>query len=80
MTHEEFNELYDNGKITVKIYSGVIDGVEKCIEAFEYVTGERAFGKRYRMSRESHYIKEFDNRKVAINYFKKAAEGLKRIA
>lgn len=93
MTNELFWELYDNGKIQVKIYSGVVDDTEKSIEAFEYngkfylrihsvhkyVTGERRFGKQYRMSKESHYIKEFDTRRHANRYFKKAAQGLARV-
>lgn len=94
MTHEQFNSLYNDGKITLKIYSGTVDGVEKCIEAFEYdgkfylrihsafkyVTGRRSNGKRYGMTRESHYIKEFESREHANNYFKKASEGLVRIS
>lgn len=93
MTNDLFWELYNNGEIQVKIYSGVVDDIEKSVEAFEhngkfylrihsvynYVTGERKFGKRYRMSRESHYIKEFDNKDHANNYFKKAAQGLARV-
>lgn len=90
MTHQEFNRLYDNGKISVKIYSGFVDEVEKTIEAFtfdgkfylrihsvfRYVTGERKFGKRYRMTKESHFIKEFGTREKANAYFRKAAVGL----
>lgn len=93
MTHEEFWELYDSGKITVKIWAGIVDETEKSVEAFEYngkfflrihseytyVTGERAWGKRYRMSRASNFIKEFDSKAHANNYFKKVAEGLTRV-
>lgn len=93
MTHEEFNRLYNDGIISVKIYSGIVDETEKSIEAFEYnekfylrihsvfryVTGTRAYGKRYRMTRESHFIKEFDNKKQANSYFKKASDGLTRV-
>lgn len=93
MTNEIFWELYDNGSINVKIWDGVVDGVKKSIEAFafdgkfylrvhsvfEYTTGERARGKSYKMSKESHFIKEFDSKERANAYFKKAAEGLKRV-
>lgn len=95
MTHREFNELYNNGEISVKIYSGTMsDGVNRTIEAFEYcgkyylrihnvfyyVTGTRRFDKRYKMSRESHIIKEFNDRDYALNYFKKCSVGLNRVA
>ncbi len=94
MTHADFNRLYDAGEIIVKVYSGVIDETEKSIEAFEYggkfylrihsifkYTLDRTTecGKRYRMSKENHFIKEFDNKEHANNYFKKAAHGLTRV-
>ena len=94
MTHEEFNALYDNGLISVKIYQGMIDKEERTIEAFEwqgkyylrihkvlkYTTSRRSNGKKYAMSKESHFIKEFDTATHANNYFKKVSEGqLKRV-
>ena len=93
MTHEEFNRLYDNNEITIKIWEGIVENEEKSIEAFEYnnkfylrihsvykyVTGERAFGKKYRMTRENHFIKEFDDKNYANNYFKKISKGLHRV-
>lgn len=95
MTHEEFNRLYDNGEIVVKIWAGTFeDGTKKSIEAFEhcgkfylrihsvlpYVLDRTAeCGKRYRMTKESHFIKEFDNKNHANAYFKKAAQGLNRV-
>lgn len=93
MTHEQYWELYDNGEISVKIWDGIVNEVHKTVEAFEYgdkfflrihnafsyVTGVRKYGKRYRMSKESHVIKEFGNRESANAYFKKVAEGLKRV-
>lgn len=93
VTHKEFNYLYDRGVIDVKIWGGVVGGVEKMIEAFEYggkfflrihsirayVTKKRNNGKCYRMTNENHIIKEFAEREYANNYFKKAAEGLDRI-
>ena len=94
MEHSEFNRLYDNGEISVKIFQAVEeDGVEKTVESFEYngkyylrihsvfkyVTGERKFGKKYRMSKESHFIKEFDTKEHANNYFLKISNNFKRI-
>ena len=94
MTHEEFNNLYDTGKISVKIYTGVVDGAEKCIEAFSYngkfylrlhivlrytLDRQAECGKKYRMTKESHFIKEFDCKESANAYFRKAANGLKKI-
>lgn len=94
MEHSEFNRLYNNGEINVKIFQAVEeDGTEKTVESFEYsgkyylrihsvfryVTGERAFGKKYRMSRESHFIKEFDTKEHANNYFLKISNNFKRI-
>jgi len=93
MTHDKFWDLYNNGEIQVKVWDGEIDGVQKSVEAFEYdgkfflrihsvyryVTGERKFGKRYRMSKESHFIKEFNSKEHANAYFKKAAQGLKKV-
>lgn len=94
MEHSEFNRLYDNGEINIKIFQTVEeDGTEKTVESFEYngkyylrihsvfryVTGERAFGKKYRMSRESHFIKEFDSKEHANNYFLKISNNFKRI-
>ena len=98
MTHEEFNSLYNNGKISLKIYSGTINEngnqVEKSIEAFEhdgkfYLRIHSSFdyildrtaecGKRYKMRKENHFIKEFNNKNHANNYFKKIANGLQRI-
>ena len=93
MTHDEFWRLYDSGEISVKVYSGKVGDTEKSVEAFEYggkfflrihnsreyVTGTRAWGKRYRMTNESHVIKEFDSKRSANAYFKKAAAGLVRV-
>lgn len=93
MTHEEFWDLYDNNQITVKVFDGELDGEHKSVEAFEYngkfylrihtsyqyTTGRRAWGKRYRMSKNSDYIKEFDTKQHANNYFKKAFSGLPRV-
>lgn len=94
MTNDMFWELYDSGRISVKIWDGVVDEVRKSIEAFEfndkfylrihteyeYVLDRRAeCGKRYRMCKENHFFKEFDNRKSANAYFKKAAQGLRRV-
>lgn len=94
MTHDEFNRLYDNCEINIKIFQTVeTDGTEKTVESFEYcgkfylrihsifeyVTGERAFGKKYRMSRESHFIKEFDSKDHANNYFLKISKNFKRV-
>lgn len=94
MEHSEFNRLYDNGEISVKIFQAVEeDGTEKTVESFEYngkyylrihnifryVTGERKFGKKYRMSKESYFIKEFDTKAHANNYFLKISNNFKRI-
>lgn len=93
MTHDEFWELYDGGIIQVKVWAGIVDGEEKTIEAFEhggkfflrihtkyeYTTGQRAWSKRYRMARGNDFIKEFDSSAQANAYFKKAAQGLKRV-
>ncbi len=70
-----------------------LDKEEKTIEAFEYngrfylrihkvyryLTGERRCGKRYKMTKESHFIKEFETKQQANNYFKKVAEGCRFI-
>ena len=93
MINNLFWELYNNGKINVKIYYGIIDDVETSVEAFEYenkfylrihkiyryTTGRRSNGKKYKMTNESHFIKEFDNRNQANSYFKKVAKNLKKI-
>ena len=95
MTHDDFWDLYDSGKISVKVYSGVVDGVEKEIEAFEFggkfflrihfvddyvkTTRVRGVKKRYAMQSRSDFIKEFDNKGSANRYFKKASVGLTRI-
>lgn len=93
MNNALFWHLYSNGKINVKIYSGIIDDTEVFIEAFEYenkfylrihkiyryTTGRRSNGKKYNMTNESHFIKEFDDRNHANNYFKKIAKGIKRV-
>jgi len=97
MTHEEFNRLYGDGKINIKVFvAAEDDGTEKTVESFmyndkfylrihsvlHYVTGDRVtpFGrKRYKMSRESHFIKEFDTREQANAYFQKISKHFVRI-
>lgn len=94
MTHQDFRKLHDASLLALKIYKGNIDGEDRTVEAFEwdgkyylrihkvfrYVTGQRSNGKRYKMARESHIIKEFDSKAQANNYFKKVADGqLRRI-
>ena len=93
MTNEMFWDLLDSGKIRVAIWYGENDGKTKEVDAFEhdgkfflricatrtYVTGERAYGKRYRMAPMWNAIKEFDTRESANAYFKKCADGLKRV-
>ena len=51
MTHEEFNNLYDSGKITLKIYTwkDANSDDNKCVEAFEYN------GKFYLRIHTEHY-------------------------
>ena len=109
MTHEEFNRLYDNGEIAVKIFAG--DKTIRCpegavesetnehreVEAFEYngkffmrlhVESRWTYYRQVRHRRklcrggdDSHYIREFDTKAHANNYFKKFAEGtsMKRV-
>lgn len=94
MTHEEFNRLYDAGIISVKIWDGMDGDTHKTVEAYQYggmyylrihcvtryTTGKRGpCGKRYAMTRESHYIKGFQTREAANRYFAKAAAGLRRV-
>ena len=95
MTHEEFNSLYDNGIITVKIFEAVEeDGTEKSVEAFEYdgkywlrihsvlryiLDRQAECGKKYRMAKESHFIKEFVSKEQANRYFKKISNNFKRV-
>lgn len=93
MTNEEFWKLFDGGALDVKVFKGDFDGEERSVEAFEhdghcylrvhkvyrYLTGERRFGKRYRMTKEYHAIKEFKSKEQANAYFVKFGEGkLKR--
>lgn len=95
MEHAEFNRLYGEKKITVKIFESVEeDGTVKTVESFEY--GGKFYlrihsvfhyvcdrtssnGKKYRMSKESHFIKEFDNKDCANRYFLKISKNFKRI-
>lgn len=99
MTHQEFNRLYDNGEISVKVFQQVEtvnqgDEQEKTIEAFEYngkfflrihtllrykLDRRAECGKVYNMAKESHFIKEFDDKWYANNYFKKIAPNCVRI-
>lgn len=94
MTHDEFNRLYDAGLISLKIWDGMDGETQKTVEACQYSgkyylrvhcithykTGKRGpRGKCYAMTRESHYIKEFQTREAANRYFAKAAAGLRRI-
>lgn len=95
MEHSEFNRLYDNGEINIKIFQTVEeDGTEKTVESFEYngkyylrihsvfryiCDRSSENGKKYRMTRESHFIKEFDSKKHANNYFLKISKNFKRI-
>lgn len=95
MEHSEFNRLYDNGEISVKIFQAVEeDGTEKIVESFEY--GGKYYlrihnvfryicdrsstnGKKYRMSKDSHFIKEFNTKERANNYFLKISNNFKRV-
>ena len=95
MTQNKFWELYDAGKINVKIFTGIVDGdVEKTIEAFEYEgkfylriitryewrTGPRIHKPNgYNMAGGHTSIKEFETKNQANAYFKKAGQGLSRV-
>ena len=90
MTHEEFNRLLGNHEITIKIFTTTEDdGTEKTVEAFEYngkywlrihrilwyvLDRTAECGKKYRMTNEAHFIKEFETKEHANNYFKKISE------
>ena len=95
MDHSEFNRLYDEGKISLKIFETTEDdGTVKTVESFEYcgkyyLRVHSVFnyvcdrtscnGKKYKMSKESHIIKEFNNKDHANNYFLKISKNFKRI-
>lgn len=95
MTHQEFNNLYNNSNINIKCFLAVEnDGTEKSVESFEYcgkfylrihivyryICDRTSInGKKYRMSKESHFIKEFDNKYSANKYFLKISKNFKKV-
>lgn len=91
MTNEKFFDLYESGEITVKAF-GDENGSE--IAAFEY-NGKYFLrfalrtdaiswnGKKKIVIKNGwikNFIKEFDTKEQANNYFKKAAKGFQKIA